>query len=476
MKVFVGSFYHEATTFNPFLTEIDDFTFEEGEKSLDRFASTEIFKKQGIDIVPSIYATAISSGILTEETYHYFSGKMIARLKEAENIGGIWLHLHGSMEVENIGSGELALLKEIRKVCGDDVPISLTLDFHANLKNEFHQYVNIVRAYRTVPHIDQAETEQITARLLIDCMKNQTKIKPSFQRVPLFLPGEKAMGNSDPLKSIFKKLKEVEQIKGIISANYFNGHAWNDTENTSASVLVVPESESYEHLAKTWTSKLVEYVFSRRHEFTYNVTVLETQEAMEKALTASDKPIFIADSGDNTTGGAPGINTLLLKSFKEYELGNKRVLFSAIFDKQSFEKLNAYEVGDLVSETIGVNYDVNSSPVLLNGRLTSKGDLLGFMSSAKDKVGEVCVVSIGQIDVVVANRGDSFTTLNHFKRAGITIDDYDIIVVKQGYLFDELSEIAGVEILALTPGATDQRLEQLKFHHIVRPIFPIDDI
>lgn len=476
MKVFVGSFYHEATTFNPYLTEIDDFTFIEGVKSLERFASTKIFKDEGIEIVPSIYATAISSGILTEQTYCYFADRLIAKLKEVTNIDGIWLHLHGSMEVENLGSGELALLKEIREVCGFDIPISLTLDFHANLKNEFHQYVNIVRSYRTVPHVDQAETEQITAKLLIDCMKNKTKIKPFFKRVPIILPGEKAMGDAEPLKSIFKKLHKVEQIEGIISANYFNGHAWNDTINTSASVLVVPESEAYEGLAEEWTNKLAEYVFSRRHEFTYNVTVLECQEAINHALSETKKPVFIADSGDNTTGGAPGINTLLLKTFMEQELGNKKVLISAIFDKQSFENINAYQVGDVISETVGVGLDENSASVALNGKLISKGDLLGFMSSARDKIGEVCVVSSGNIDVVIANRGDSFTTLNHFKRAGVHIEDYDIIVVKQGYLFDELSEIAQGEILALTPGATDQRLEKLDFHHIIRPVFPIDNI
>jgi len=313
MKIFVGSFYHEATTFNPFKTEISDFTFVEGEESLNRFASTEIFREHGIEIIPSIYATAISSGILTEQTYRFFANKLIENLKEAKEIDGIWLHLHGSMEVENVGSGELALLQEIREVCGYDVPISLTLDFHANLTNEFHQYVNIVRSYRTVPHVDQAETEQITAKLLIDCIKNKTKINPSFTRVPIILPGEKVMGDAEPLKSIFQKLEEIEQIEGIISANYFNGHAWNDTINTSASVLVVPESEEYESLAEDWTVKIADYVFNRRHEFQYNVLVLDTEEAIGRALNEKKKPVFISDSGDNTTGGAPGVNTLLLK-------------------------------------------------------------------------------------------------------------------------------------------------------------------
>src|SRR5690625_7445713 len=101
---------NEEKTCNHYKTKISDFTFVEDEKSLERFASTDIVREEGIEIIPSIYATAISSGILTYETYRFFADKIIGKLKEAKEIDGIWLHLHGSMEVEDVGSGELALL------------------------------------------------------------------------------------------------------------------------------------------------------------------------------------------------------------------------------------------------------------------------------------------------------------------------------------------------------------------------------
>lgn len=62
----------------------------------------------------------------------------------AKKIDGIWLYLHGAMEVEEIGSGEVALLSAIRKKVGYDIPISVALDFHANNSTELTKYTNII--------------------------------------------------------------------------------------------------------------------------------------------------------------------------------------------------------------------------------------------------------------------------------------------------------------------------------------------
>src|SRR5690625_4585464 len=161
MKILTGCLYHETNTFNPFLTTRDDFVLYEGDEVKQRLASTKVFEENSINIVPSIHATALSSGIVKLETYHYFARKIISVIKKNRDIDGIWLHLHGAMVVESLGSGELALLKEIRRYIGYEVPISLTLDIHGNISEQFHKYVNIVYSYRTVPHVDQSEVEKM---------------------------------------------------------------------------------------------------------------------------------------------------------------------------------------------------------------------------------------------------------------------------------------------------------------------------
>src|SRR5699024_10786847 len=132
---------------------------------------TEVFESAGIEVVPSIHAFGLSSGMVEESAYRYFADKLIHTLeKEKDDLDGIWLHLHGAMTINGIGSGEVQLINEIRKVIGNEIPISLALDPHGNIPLELVENVNILRSYRTVPHTDQDQTERITAQLLVDVL------------------------------------------------------------------------------------------------------------------------------------------------------------------------------------------------------------------------------------------------------------------------------------------------------------------
>lgn len=475
MKIVVGCFYHETNTFNPFSTRVNDFVYLEGEAVLERLGASEVFEKRGATLIPSVYATALSSGEVTNETYRFFADKILEKLKEESDVVGVWLHLHGSMVVEGLGSGELALMKEIREIVGDEVQISLTLDIHANIALDFHEYVNIVRSYRTVPHEDQHETEAITANLLMNSLEKKENIEPSFIRLPMMICGEKALGDKEPLRSIFDKLEEVETREGIATASYFICHAWSDTENTTSSIFVTPESKKHQYLAKEVAKELAEYVFNKRYEFEFDAIALEPEKAIQEALQSKEKPVFISDSGDNTTAGATGMNTSLLKLIKNTDTQGKKILVAAIFDEVALETLNAYELGMGVTVKLGKNIDEDSQSITLEGTLKAKGDLLGYLNASTDKTGNVCTVSNGDLDVVVADNGSSFITIDHFITAGLHLDDYDIIVVKQGYLFPELSKKSKKDILALTAGTTYQLIEEINYQNRQNPLFPMED-
>lgn len=473
MRIAVGYLYQESTTFNPFLMDRSAFTLLEGEEGKKRISATKVLEDLGVEVVPTIFASAISGGCVTEDAYRFLSDKMIDVLK-AEQVDGVWLHLHGSMEVVNVGSAEADLLRRIRELIPAKAPISLTVDLHANLHDDVPKLANIIRSYRTAPHIDQEECERISAELLVDCIRRKADITPVFKRVMMITPGEKSTTDTEPMKSILTKVKEYEKLDGILQVNYINGHAWTDRPNTSAAVLVVPESDKYRELAEKVADELAEYAFSRRQDFVFHQLTLGPDEALERALMEDGKPVFITDSGDNTTGGASGINTLLLQKLLQKDLNGQKIVVAAILDREAYKKLSLCKVGETVSVDVGVNYDLESAPVRVEGILKAKGDLLGYYSSKNDVTGHVCTVSMGDIDVVVANEGDSFTTLNHFTRAGLDINEYDVAIVKQGYLFAELAAIAKLHIMAMTPGACNLIIEDLEFHNLLRPMYPLD--
>ena len=68
------------------------------------------------------------------------------------------------------------------------------------------------------------------------------------------------------------------------------------------------------------------------------------------------------------------------------------------------------------------------------------------------------------------------TEKGQFDHANLNWDEFDIIVVKQGYLFPELKKKAAFSIMSITNGATPQDTRIIPFKLIMRPMFPIDKI
>lgn len=471
MRVLVGGFYHESNTFNPNLTNITDFILYESNSMLNKVASTEVFLEAGVEVIPSIYSFSLPSGIVSEDAYRFFADKILNAIKKEKYLDGIWLHLHGAMVVENIGSCEIQLLKEIREIVGFEIPISLTLDIHANNHTDLSKYANIIRSYRTVPHVDQKLTEQLTAKYLINFMKNKNKVFPIIKKLPMIISGETALGNREPLKSIFKKLEEVEKLNGILSASFFVGFSWADTEYTGSSIVVVPESEEFNSLAQEVANELADLILKKKDEFKFASLALKPKDAIEKAIKINKKPVFISDSGDNTTGGAIGTSTIFLREIIKYkDLTNKKICIASIYDEDAFDYCSKKVVGELVEVPIGKNSSNFDKSITIKGVLKSKGALMGYLGFTTKKVGEVCTLSAGNIDIVIANKPYSFITVNHFKEANLDLNSYDIIVVKQGYLFSELESISKFHILALTSGATYQIIKELKYENVSRPI------
>lgn len=480
MKVLIGGLYHESNTFNPYITNVEEFVVDEGEKMLGKVASTKVFKEAGVEVVPSVYAFGLPSGIVSKKAYRIFADKILGALEKNPDIDGIWLHLHGSMIVENIGSCELQLLKEIREIVGFEIPISLTLDIHCNNDLSLNKYANIIRTYRSVPHVDQKETEEITAKLLVKSMKNKSLPDPILKRVPMIIPGEAAVDSLEPLKSIFKKLEEIENQEGIMTASFCIGFSWADTKNTSSSVIVIPESEKYREYALEVTNTLIEYIFEKRDDFDFSSVAFRTEDAIIEALSSDEKPIFISDSGDNTTGGGVGSSTYFLEKIIEKKIlieeKNKRICIAAIYDEEAYSYCSKKKLGEEIDLLVGTGEYKLSKPISIKGTLKSKGNLMGYLGFTDVKVGDVYTISLGNIDIVIANKAYSFITGNHFFEANLDLDEYDIIVIKQGYMFADIEKISQLHILGLSPGATYQEIEKLKYEKIPRPVYPFDTI
>jgi microcystin degradation protein MlrC len=469
MRIVVGSLQHETNTLTPLLTKREDFEILHGQESLGRLAAVPLFEEAGATIIPTLYANTVPSGEVEKDTFCSFRDEMLDGIARAMPVDGIWLYLHGAMDVEDIGSGEAHLLAEIRKVTGYRVPIALALDLHANIARELIDHVNVICGYRTAPHTDQKEAQTRAAEALLQCIKEGILPRPVILFPPLVTPGDAMVTTIEPGTSLLKELEVTDAVEDIICASIFGGNPWVDRPNMGASVVVAAKRNR--DVALKEARRLAQRFWDVRTAFRFEAETADPEEAIEMAMNSTEFPVFLSDSGDNTTGGAPGDNAHFLALLMEK--GARGVLFAGIADAPAFETCNAADVGDEITVTVGGTLDpARSESVEVTGTVKVKSARI--ISWIGGDGGPGVVLAANGIDVLITKKRCSVISPEIMASAGVRPEDYRVIVVKLGYLFDELRKISRRAIIAFTEGATCEKLEKIEYHEIRRPLYPLD--
>ena len=482
MKVLIGEFITESNENIPRKNEITAYDIAFGEECVRKMHVGDIFAQAGIEVIPAVYAVSGASGVIKRHTFDYIEACFIRTVEEHLNeIDGIYMMLHGASEVEGLGSGEHHILAEVRKRVGPYVPIYVACDPHGNLCKEYVESAQVVRSYRESPHTDSIQTRRIVAGMLCEALKKRENIHAVYRKLPLILGGEQSVSADEPVKSINQYMDEMEKDPRICSASWHVGYIRHDTPVAGCGIVVTPATAADQEYAEQAADALAAYVWDKRHAFHYTGLTAEPDKALEMAMAQEKGPVFITDSGDNVTSGATGWNTYILRQVLALKDTDKTFLFASICDPQCCRGLMEAEIGEERHITLGVGHDELSAPVELDVTVKSKGEIVrsGTTGSTIMKVFGHCVtahVKETGIDIVVADSEKTFSAKIIYDRAHVDWNDYDITVVKQGYIFPELKEAAAFYVMSLTGGATPQNTKKLQFKRIQRPMYPIDEI
>ena len=483
MKILIGFFATEVNEHIPCMTDLSSYDLVFGESIAERMQLGDVLKQEGAEMIPSVYAKSSPNGIIETAAFETIENSLLRAVRSHRHeIDGIYLHLHGASEVEGLGSGDHHILAAIRKLTGPYLPIAVACDPHGNLCQEYVDNCTILRSYRESPHTDADETKRQVAQMLCDLLKHRQNIHAIYRKLPLILGGEQSVSTDEPVRSINQFMNELEQDPRILSCSWHVGYIRHDSDVAGCGIVVVPATEKDSAYAETVADQLAAYVWDRRHEFHYTGLTAKPEKALEMALTFEGKPVFITDSGDNTTSGAMGWNTFILRQVLAVKGLKKSFLFASICDPEAWKQLDPLAPGTRTRITLGVGYDVLSAGVELEVCVKSKGEIIRLVSlgtTAHHKVFGACVVVniVGTpVDVIVANHRQSYANAIQFEKAGVDWTDYDVTVVKQGYIFPELKEKAAFYVMSLTAGATLQDTAHIPFKRIQRPMFPIDQI
>lgn len=461
----------ESSTFSPAITSEDAFRKRSGEVLVNSYP----FLKEGTELrekaewLPALNSWATPGGAITRETYNSLLKQTIDLLKENAPYDALFFDIHGAMSVIGMDDPEGDFIIRIREVIGKGSIISTCMDLHGNVSQHLAENTDLITCFRMAPHEDAMESRERAVTNLIERLESG-KGRPQYKAwipVPILLAGEQTSTRVEPAKSLYAAIPPATAQEGIIDAGIWIGYAWADEPRNHAVVMVTGDDKA----GVIRTAEYLAHLFwSVRNQFEFVAPTASLDECLKKAFASDKKPFFISDMGDNpTAGGAGDVTWTITEILKrdEFKQGNKKELvYASIPGPELVEKAIKAGIGNAVEGEAGAKVDFRyAPPVKLSGRVTSIYDNPGNREA---------VIKVGNVYVIVTEKRKGFHRVADFARHNLNPVDMDIVVVKLGYLVEELFDVQADWMMAHTLGGVNQDLPSLPYKRINRPMFPLD--
>jgi microcystin degradation protein MlrC len=488
MRIAIGGITHEANTFCPHITDLDDFKARQmlrGDEILDNWQSVRteqagmlsvLSEIPDCEVVPTFLARALSGAPMREATFDILLKELLARISAAGALDGVLLVLHGAMMSQETPDATGKVLEKVRALVGEDVPIVGTLDLHANVTERMVREATALIGYHTVPHIDMYEVGVKAARVVVDTIVGKLSPVTELVRVPMVVPPENSTHNWAPLGDVIGKAVSLEEQGRIIHSGIYPVQVWMDTPDIAASVVVIAHKER--ELAARYAHELAQMLWERRYDFAFDM--LSPDDAVLRALSREQGMVILCDSADGTTSGSTGDSTAILQALM------KRVPFEDIalvniVDPPGVEQAIRAGIGATLTLRVGGKLAPKFyTPVTFTGHVKTISDGTFIfkgpgMRGVPHHMGRTVVLYAGGIHLVVMERGVSQWDPQLYRSLGEEPADARLVQVKSPMVFR--AAYAGLydEVIFVdAPGAASPRLTALPWRYLPRPLFPFD--
>ena len=478
---------HETNTFNIRPTTIQDFQDRylldsdtaiaaRGDKNTELAGMLDTGRDHGWNITHTISAAAGPGGVVTRDAFDVLTEGLMAAARG--NWDGIFLMLHGAMVTDFCEDGEGEILRRLRAVVGSDMPISVTLDPHANVTCAMCDLAQILVSFTTYPHLDQRATGRRAGELLQRTMSGD--IHPRTLRAHRPMLEEANGGRTDlgPMIERHAMARAFETRKGVYAISINGAFACADIAEVGPTVLVTCDGETAAHrlIAET----LADDIWDRRHE------VLNTYLSPPDAARIARKwdggagPLIIADYADNPGSGAYGDATDLLAEL--LDAGVRNACFGPIVDPQTADFLNTQPLGATVTLDIGGRTapEFGGGPLNVTGTVkwTGDGHVVGsgpILGGLERSFGTTAVLEVAGIDILIVNIAHQMLDLRQFEAFGIDPKQKAVVALKSMQHFRAaFAPIAGRIVVCDSGALCTLDYGSLGYKNVPRPMFPLD--
>lgn len=486
MRIAVAEIAQETDSFSPMIADLKDFEafglfFGEeilgkmrGAGPIGGFLDVVAEQREPVELVPLVRAWAGAGGMIAAETLDFLTDRLVTGLKQALPLDAVYLALHGAAASEKEDDVEGHVLRAVRDVVGDRIPIAVCLDHHANITAQMVRFADLLIGHETQPH-DPVATGRKTARALFAMLRGEIHPTMAWQKIPMITPQDQFLTSQGPMREWFELAREMERRPGVIDVSPYPMQPWLDVAEGGWAVVVHTDNDPA--LAKSLAAESSSAAWRLRDRFWASERVAPA-EAVRQAVGAEKGLIILSDTGDSVYGGSPGDSICLLRNLLEQQVPCMALV--PVVDPEAVDAAMAAGVGAEITVELGGKVDcVFSKPVRVTGRVAavSKGVTLNLQDRGVCDVGRTALLEVGQIRVVVLDQR-SFA-INHpilYTHLGLSIADAKMVVVKTASNFQFFSAWRSGLIRVDSPGMTQSDLTAFQWKRVSRPMYPLDDL
>ena len=484
MRIAIGGFLHESHSFAPRPTTYQDFVAPGGfpplchgtelidslrDASVPAAGAISVVEAEGATIVPLAWGLANPAAPVQDEAFERIAALNCALLSMALDEGpldGVYLDLHGAAMVESFPDAEGELLRRVRAIIGTAMPLTISLDPHANLTEAMVNLTDAVVPFRTYPHVDMKDAGARAAALLFQRSRRGQPWEKAFRRLDFWIPLGAQCTLMPPMEEVMAERAAIAERSCIPELAFCFGFPYADFPGCGPALAVYADSRTS---ADDVADEFLNLVSAREPEFTQELFSSSAAVAEARRLaTTMNGPIIIADTQDNPGGGGHGDTTELLSELvKQRATG---ALLCLINDQMSAATCHAAGEGATVSLSLGGKSDrmpyrcTARVERLTDGRFT----LTGPMGSGNPgNLGPSALIDIDGVKVIVVSRKMQALDQAIIRHVGIEPAACAILVLKSSVHFRaDFGPIAGRVIVAVAPGPVVADPATLNFQHV----------
>jgi microcystin degradation protein MlrC len=486
LRLAIGGFLHESHSFAPRPTTYPDFVQPGGFPRLQRGASmieavrgTSVpiagaiaaSEAAGATLVPLGWCIANPAGPITDDAFERICAMLIDALAQALDAGkldGVYLDLHGAAVADSFPDAEGELLRRVRALIGD-LPLTISLDPHANLTAQIVALSDAVVPFRTYPHVDMKEAGAQATQLLLARIDRGEAWARAFRQLDFWLPLGSQCTMMAPMEGVMAERAAMARRNSVAELGFCFGFPFADFADCGAAIAVYADTQA---VADATADAFAAHVAGQEAAFVQDT--LPAAEAVAAAIriaAGARRPVVLADTQDNPGGGGHGDTTGLLAELVRQ--GAAGAVVCLINDADSAAACHAAGEGAAVSLSLGGKSDgvpfacTARVERLTDGRFTLTGPM-GAGNPAD--LGPSALISIAPgIRVIVVSRKMQALDQAIIRHVGIEPAEVPILALKSSVHFRaDFTPIAERIIVAIAPGPVVADPATLPFRH-VRP-------